>query len=64
VGPDQRKLEVENDCESWLKALCDERMKEAIQRLFKATHTDTPSAFTRRIREHIHMKTWVTKEKG
>jgi hypothetical protein len=36
---DQKKLEVEVNCEDWLKELI-HRMREALQRMFKHTQQD------------------------
>jgi dynein heavy chain len=61
---DQKKLEVEVNCEDWLKELI-HRMREALQRMFKFTQQDQQSTqFQRRIKEHIHMRNWVNLHKG
>jgi len=58
---DQRKLEVDQNCEEWLRELI-VRMIEALQRLFKVVANDTNQG--RRIREHSYMRNWIASQKG
>jgi dynein heavy chain len=58
---EETKLLVDQNCEEWLKELI-ERMKRALQRLFKVVHTDTNQQ--RRIREHSYMRNWIAQQKG
>jgi len=61
VGTDQRKLEVDQSCEEWLRELI-VRMREALQRLFRVVYTDNNQA--RRIKEHSYMRNWIGTQKG